>query len=163
MSAALAFLTRTRTSSGGWGFGPGGANSQSTALAVLGLRAWNGSAASRGSEWFDGARGPGGWIRFQQGGASQTPVWVTAQALLAMSGRTLPLPLPAGAAVNAKRNASAAVSVAPATHSEPAAVRAAGRTTTAVKSTDLQFSMRVAETVGRVAAVFAKSFAGADR
>ena len=163
VSAALSFLSRTRTRSGGWGFGPGGANSQSTALAVLGLRAWSTTAASRAAGWFDGARGPGGSIRFQQGGASQTPVWVTAQALLAMSGRTLPLSPPAKTSANTKLNQRGAVSEAPATAAGKSSEPVAALAKTTVKSADLQFSMRVAELVGRVAAALAKSFSGADR
>jgi energy-coupling factor transport system substrate-specific component len=163
VTAGLAFLSRTRTASGGWGFGPGGANAQSTALAVLGLRAWSASAASRSSGWFEAARGPGGSIRFQQGGGSQTPVWVTAQALLALSGRTLPLAPPVGVADKAQRNRTPRISTASSPPTKQA-VRPAGRSPkTAAKSADLRFAMRVAEAVGRVAAVLAKSFSGADR
>ena len=161
--SALKFLAKTKGRSGGWGFGAGGSNSQSTALAVLGLRAWNSGAAARAASWFDGARGAGGSIRFHQGGSSQTPVWVTSQALLAMSGRALPLPRPAQSGSGSETVAP----IAPATASAPSSVvpasRASAKAKNASKSRGLEFSMQVAEAVGRVAAAFAKSFSGSAR
>jgi hypothetical protein len=80
-----------------------------------------------------------------------------------MSGRTLPLSPPAKTSANTKLNQRRAVSEAPATAAGKSSEPVAALAKTTVKSADLQFSMRVAELVGRVAAALAKSFSGADR
>ena len=163
VTSGISFLKKSRRAGGGWGFGSGGANAQSTALAILGLKAWGAISSSAALTWFDGARGAGGSIRYQQGGASQTPVWVTSQAVLAMSGRSLPLPRKQGA-VATNENSAPSTPTAASSASQPADSAAPTSTPKkALETRGLSFSVKVAEAVGRVAAVFAKSFSGASR
>jgi len=85
------FLRRTQRSDGGFPLQPGRtSNSQSTAYAVLGLRAV-GAGTGRAVDFLKARQADDGSIRYSRDSA-QTPVWVTAQALLALEGRPLPLP-----------------------------------------------------------------------
>ena len=98
LGAATGFLTRAQNLDGGYPQQPGGeSNAQSTAWAAQGLIAAGRSPASvrrRGSRsplgYLEGLRSPNGSIRYSPTGA-QTPVWVTAQALIALAGRTFPV------------------------------------------------------------------------
>jgi uncharacterized membrane protein len=98
LGAASGFLTRAQNLDGGYPQQPGGeSNAQSTAWAVQGLIAAGrnpGSVHRRGSRsplgYLESLRSPGGSIRYSRTG-SQTPVWVTAQALIALAGRTFPV------------------------------------------------------------------------
>ena len=99
ISAASGYLSRAQNPDGGYPQQPGGeSNAQSTAWAVQGLIAIgrNPDAVRR-----NGSRSPigylqsleiGGSIRYSRTSA-QTPVWVTAQALIALSGKTFPVGL----------------------------------------------------------------------
>ena len=106
---AVRFIVRNQASDGGFALIPGGAsNAQSTAWAVQGLLAAGRDPARvrRG-----GSRDPmsylrsltaeDGEVRYSRT-SRQTPVWVTAQAVAALSRKTLPL-----AAVPRKRKPSA--------------------------------------------------------
>jgi len=98
LSAAAGFLTGAQNLDGGFPQQPGGeSNAQSTAFAVQGLIAAGrnpGSVRRRGSRsplgYLESLQAPGGSIRYSRTGA-QTPVWVTAQALIALSGKTFPV------------------------------------------------------------------------
>jgi hypothetical protein len=98
LAAAAGFLTGAQNLDGGFPQQPGGeSNAQSTAFAVQGLIAAGrnpGSVRRRGSRspvgYLESLRAPGGSIRYSRTGA-QTPVWVTAQALIALSGKTFPV------------------------------------------------------------------------
>jgi hypothetical protein len=98
LAAAGGFLTGAQNLDGGFPQQPGGeSNAQSTAFAVQGLIAAGrnpGSVRRRGSRsplgYLESLRAPGGSIRYSRTGA-QTPVWVTAQALIALSGKTFPV------------------------------------------------------------------------
>jgi Prenyltransferase and squalene oxidase repeat len=98
LAAAAGFLTGAQNLDGGFPQQPGGeSNAQSTAFAVQGLIAAGrnpGSVRRRGSRsplgYLESLRAPGGSIRYSRTG-TQTPVWVTAQALIALSGRTFPV------------------------------------------------------------------------
>jgi prenyltransferase beta subunit len=75
----------------------GESNAQSTAWAVQGLIAAgrNLNAVRRRSSrspigYLESLLAPGGSIRYSRTG-SQTPVWVTAQALIALAGKTFPV------------------------------------------------------------------------
>ncbi len=95
--AAVGYLRRAQNSDGGFGQAGGrSSNAQSTAYAVQGLVATgrNPDRLRRGS------RSPLGYLRSLQAGngsvrysrtSSQTPVWVTAQALLALERKPFPL------------------------------------------------------------------------
>ena len=72
-------------------------NAQSTAWAIQGLIAAGYDPAAvrrRGSRtpigYLESLRAPDGSVRYSRTGA-QTPVWVTAQALIALAGRTFPV------------------------------------------------------------------------
>jgi prenyltransferase beta subunit len=98
LKAALGFLIRAQNLDGGYPQQPGGeSNAQSTAWAVQGLVAVGknpGSVRRRGSRsplgYLQSLLSPGGSIRYSRTG-TQTPVWVTAQALMALEGKTLPV------------------------------------------------------------------------
>jgi energy-coupling factor transport system substrate-specific component len=92
---AVAFLRRQQNADGGFPSEPGAvSNSQSTAFAVQGLLAAGVGLGSlpHGSplRYLRGLTGPDGDVRYARG-SEQTPVWVTAEALLALSGKPLPL------------------------------------------------------------------------
>jgi prenyltransferase beta subunit len=98
LAAAAGFLAGAQNPDGGFPQQPGGeSNAQSTAFGVQGLIAAGrnpGSVRRRGSRspigYLESLRAPGGSIRYSRTGA-QTPVWVTAQALIALSGKTFPV------------------------------------------------------------------------
>jgi energy-coupling factor transport system substrate-specific component len=98
LGAAAAFLIRSQNLDGGYPQQPGGeSNAQSTAWAVQGLIAAGrdpGTVRRRGSRspigYLESLLTPGGSIRYSRTGA-QTPVWVTAQALIAIAEKTFPV------------------------------------------------------------------------
>jgi energy-coupling factor transport system substrate-specific component len=98
LGAARSYLIGAQNLDGGYPQQPGGeSNSQSTAWAVQGLIAAGrspGSVHRRGSRspvgYLESLVTPGGSIRYSRTG-SQTPVWVTAQALIALAGKTFPV------------------------------------------------------------------------
>jgi energy-coupling factor transport system substrate-specific component len=98
LNAAADFLVRSQNLDGGYPQQYGGeSNAQSTAWAIQGLIAAGRNPSTvrrRGSRSPDGylesLLAPGGSIRYSRTGA-QTPVWVTAQALIALAGKTFPV------------------------------------------------------------------------
>ena len=98
LGAAAGYLVRSQSLDGGYPQQYGGeSNAQSTAWAVQGLIAAGrnpNTVRRRGSRspigYLESLRAPGGSIRYSRTG-SQTPVWVTAQALIALAGRTFPV------------------------------------------------------------------------
>ncbi len=98
LGAATGYLVRAQNLDGGYPQQPGGeSNAQSTAWAVQGLIAAGGNPNSvrrRGSRspvgYLESLLAPGGSVRYSRTGA-QTPVWVTAQVLIALAGKTLPI------------------------------------------------------------------------
>jgi Prenyltransferase and squalene oxidase repeat len=101
-AGAIAFLRRQQNRDGGFPSQPGaGSNAQSTAWAIQGLDAAGvpaGSVHRDGSgsplAYLDSLAAPDGLIRYSRG-LSQTPVWVTGEALMALEGKPLPLAAPA--------------------------------------------------------------------
>jgi energy-coupling factor transport system substrate-specific component len=91
---ALRFVRHHQNRNGGFPSYPGaGSNAQSTAFAVQGLEAVGASLGSlRHSPlaYLDSLIGPDGQVAYARG-QDQTPVWVTAQAELALAGKPLPL------------------------------------------------------------------------
>jgi squalene-hopene cyclase-like protein/prenyltransferase/squalene oxidase-like repeat protein len=95
---AVSFLRRAQRADGGFPLSPGqGSNAQSTAFAIQGLVA---AGVRPGSIRRDGSRTATGYIEslMTRDGAvrysrtsAQTPVWVTAQAVPALAGRSLPV------------------------------------------------------------------------
>jgi prenyltransferase beta subunit len=98
LSAGAGYLIRSQNLDGGLPQQYGGeSNAQSTAWAIQGLIAagYDPSAIRRRDSrtpigYLESLRAPDGSIRYSRTGA-QTPVWVTAQALIALSGRTFPV------------------------------------------------------------------------
>ncbi|HEY6526966.1 MAG TPA: prenyltransferase/squalene oxidase repeat-containing protein [Solirubrobacteraceae bacterium] len=101
MARAVAFLRRQQDRDGGFPSQPGmGSNAQSTAWAVQGLDAAGVSPVSlrRGGAvsplaYLDSLVGANGAVRYSRG-VTQTPVWVTGEALMAMEGKPLPIAAP---------------------------------------------------------------------
>ncbi len=95
---AVAYLRRAQNPDGGFPQQPGGeSNAQSTAWAVQGLAAAGVGAASlkRGGGrsplgYLESLSAPNGSVRYSRTSA-QTPVWVTAEALAALSGKPFPV------------------------------------------------------------------------
>ena len=95
---AVRFITRNQASDGGFALIPGGpSNAQSTAWAVQGLLAAGRNPAKVRR---NGSRDPMSYLRSLTSATGevrysrtsrQTPVWVTAQAVAALSRKTLPL------------------------------------------------------------------------
>jgi prenyltransferase beta subunit len=98
LGAAADYLLRSQNLDGGYPQRYGGeSNAQSTAWAVQGLIAAGRNPSTvrrRGSRsplgYLESLLAPGGSIRYSRTGA-QTPVWVTAQALVALAGKTFPV------------------------------------------------------------------------
>jgi hypothetical protein len=84
------FLARQQNANGGFPLTRGAApNSQSTAYAVQGLVAAGGyeRAVKKGQAYIRSLTEPNGLVRYSRTGR-QTPVWVSAQALMALNRRT---------------------------------------------------------------------------
>jgi prenyltransferase beta subunit len=98
LGAAADYLIRSQNPDGGLPQQYGGeSNAQSTAWAIQGLIAAGYTPANvrrHGSRspvgYLESLLAPGGSIRYSRTGA-QTPVWVTAQALAALAGKTFPV------------------------------------------------------------------------
>jgi prenyltransferase/squalene oxidase-like repeat protein len=98
LGAAADYLVRSQNLDGGLPQQYGGeSNAQSTAWAIQGLIAAGYDPATvrrHGSRspigYLESLLAPGGSIRYSRTG-SQTPVWVTAQALAALAGKTFPV------------------------------------------------------------------------
>ena len=91
---AAAWLRKAQRSSGGWALGGTGVvNSQSTAWAIQGLAAagGGGEAIDRGHGYLSRVRASDGHYRYSTA-SDQTPVWVTAQVLLATNRQPFPVP-----------------------------------------------------------------------
>jgi energy-coupling factor transport system substrate-specific component len=98
LGLASAYLTRSQNPDGGFPQQYGGeSNAQSSAWAVQGLIAAGkhpGSVRHRGSRtptgYLESLLAPNGSMRYSRTSA-QTPAWVTAQALIALAGKTFPV------------------------------------------------------------------------
>ncbi len=98
LDAATGYLIRSQNLDGGYPQQYGNeSNAQSTAWAVQGLIAAGHNPATvrrRGSRsplaYLESLLAPGGSVRYSRT-SSQTPVWVTAQALIALAGQTFPV------------------------------------------------------------------------
>jgi hypothetical protein len=98
--AGLSYLRKHQRSNGGFALGAGGGvNAQSTAWAVQGMIAVGADPAKVG----DGGNSALGYLAARQAGdghyrysesSDQTPVWVTGQVLVAVSGDSLPIEPP---------------------------------------------------------------------
>jgi energy-coupling factor transport system substrate-specific component len=128
---AARWLVRHQNADGGFALQGGPSNAQSTAWAIQGLVAAGRNPARvhrRGARsplaYLRSLVGPDGAIRYSRT-STQTPVWVTAQALMALAGKALPLaPAPrahrAAAAPQPAPAPARASTPAPAATAEPA-------------------------------------------
>jgi energy-coupling factor transport system substrate-specific component len=158
---ASGFLVRAQNPDGGYPQQKGGAsNAQSSAWAIQGL-----VAAGRDPRTVtrEGSRSPLGYlatlvapdgsVRYSRTG-SQTPVWVTAQALTALAGKPMPIAPVRGHSAATRSTAAASAAPAVAAHRRGAASRGGahaaasqrgGRRTGAVSARRLS---RVARSIG---------------
>jgi Prenyltransferase and squalene oxidase repeat len=116
-SRALAFISHQQNGDGGYPSQPGGpSNAQSTAWAIQGLLASGTSTASLGRPlgYLQSLTGPNGAVDYSKGN-SQSPVWVTGEAMMALAGKPLPLAPPPTAVRHAAAHVRAAAKVAKAT------------------------------------------------
>jgi squalene-hopene cyclase-like protein/prenyltransferase/squalene oxidase-like repeat protein len=98
LTRAVGYLTRSQGADGGFPQQYGGeSNAQSTAWAAQGLTAAGVNPAGvrrRGSRsplaYLESLLAPNGSVRYSRTSA-QTPAWVTAQALIALAGKTFPV------------------------------------------------------------------------
>lgn len=176
---AHAFLVSAQAGGGGFGASTGsGANAQSTAMGLLGLRAFRlgGSATSvkEASGWLVRCLESSGRVDYSpaSGGHSasrQTPVWVTAQVLLAESGRNLPI-----VTLAHQRSFGAAGSQSANGASGTPASAAAARKKRAKKAEAIRVkrirvdagrvaSVRTAVVAGHLLGVLVRAFSGANR
>jgi len=134
-SRAVEFLIRAQNLDGGYPQQPGGeSNAQSTAWAIQGLVAAGrnvGAVTRAGSRsplgYLQSLVAPDGSVRYSRTG-SQTPVWVTAQALTALAERPFPISPPRRARSSGVASSAASAAVGRSRASTPARqVRAPGR------------------------------------
>ncbi|HKH79812.1 MAG TPA: hypothetical protein VJ996_07310, partial [Solirubrobacteraceae bacterium] len=98
LGAAADYLVRSQNLDGGLPQQYGGqSNAQSTAWAIQGVIAagYDPATVRRGASrspvgYLESLVAPGGSVRYSRT-VSQTPVWVTAQALIALAGRMFPV------------------------------------------------------------------------
>lgn len=115
---AVRFILSHENADGGFPATPGQAsNAQSTAFAVQGLIA-AGVHRARAVAYLRARIRPDGSVNYAKG-QSQTPEWVTGQALMALAGRALPLP--------ALGRAAADTTIDRRAPARPASVRVIGR------------------------------------
>src|SRR5207302_519612 len=100
---AVGFLRSQQNGDGGFPASPGqDSNAQSTAWAVQGLLAvgvdpgsWHRGGAASPEQYLQSLIAADGHIAYSRS-SDQTPVWVTAQAMMALAGKPLPISGPAG-------------------------------------------------------------------
>ncbi|MGO8904892.1 MAG: prenyltransferase/squalene oxidase repeat-containing protein [Solirubrobacteraceae bacterium] len=117
-SRAVEFLIRAQNLDGGYPQQPGGeSNAQSTAWAIQGLVAAGrdvGALTRAGSRsplgYLQSLVAPDGSVRYSRTG-TQTPVWVTAQALTALAERPFPISPPRRARASAVGSSAASAAV----------------------------------------------------
>jgi energy-coupling factor transport system substrate-specific component len=154
----LHFIAAQQNDDGGLPAQPGGdSNAQSTAFAVQGLIAAGadpGTIRRHGRSALDYLHSlvaPNGHIRYARG-SDQTPVWVTSQALMALSGKALPLAAPARAVAAPPPVAQPRRHRAAPVHHRPR-VRHAHRTATGVRAAPARVASRLAAVAGLLAAL----------
>ena len=108
-SRAVAFIERQQDRDGGFPASAGaGSNAQSTAWAVQGLVAAGvaGTPVRRANSYLESLIAADGHVQYSRS-SDQTPVWVTAEAAMALAGKPLPLaPVPVRSVVPPRQPAS---------------------------------------------------------
>jgi energy-coupling factor transport system substrate-specific component len=123
--SGLSYLRKHQHSDGGFALGSaGGVNSQSTAWALQGMIAVGAdpasveSGSSSGLDYLAARQADDGHYRYSES-SDQTPVWVTAQALVAVAGDSLPIAPPPREKTKATVSPSTAVPPAQSTETVP--------------------------------------------
>lgn len=173
-NAAVRFIRAARSASGGYPQVAGGVpNAQSTAWAIQGLIALRPSATESDieipSSWLRGLIGPSGAVAYSKA-SRQTPVWVTAQAVLALNRQTLLFNAPIIDGSNDGTGGSGygdAASGARQVDRKLRARRAAAKArkaheTAVLRDGEIQLAV-AADAAGRIAGALARSFAGGKR
>jgi energy-coupling factor transport system substrate-specific component len=129
VSQAVAYLEHVQNPDGGYPLQPGGeSNAQSTAWAVQGLLAAgrDPSAVVRGGRsplgYLEGLVASDGSVRYSST-SSQTPVWVTSEALAALAGKPFPIAPAPEAPVSPARSGIAPARTRAVAHVHPRAGR----------------------------------------
>jgi energy-coupling factor transport system substrate-specific component len=126
IEAGARYLSRSQASGGGFSLaGTGVVNAQSTAWAVQGLIA-SGEPVGRALGYLDSLQAGDGHYRYSAS-SDQTPVWVTAQALLAVEQEAFPLAEVARAAPKAQPTQKAPRSARPSPQPETGSRTEGGR------------------------------------
>ncbi len=134
ISRAVAFLRHQQNPDGGFPSVPGeDSNAQSTAWAIQGLIAAGASPDALGGRdpissanaYLRSLIAADGHVRYSRS-ADQTPVWVTAQAAMALAGKPLPFPAPAPARAGGGGGSASAPGQ---THQKASRAARAGRST----------------------------------
>jgi prenyltransferase beta subunit len=104
---AVKYIEHHQSGDGGFPQSPGaGSNAQSTAWAIQGLLAAgvSGAPVQRALSYLTSLLAPDGHVRYSRSG-DQTPVWVTAEAAMALAEKPLPLaPVPVAPRVRKHRS-----------------------------------------------------------
>ena len=168
------YFHRSRNADGGFGQSAGGtSNAQSTAWAIQGMNAADAVGAiddvAAAESWLRARITRSGAVDYQKG-SHQTPVWVTAQAILALSGHTLFFEAPQidrSTDSSSGGSSSGDAGAAAGDSSAQAAKKALEKAKSDAQAVEVrQAGIRVAlmaEAAGRIGAALAKSFSGPTR
>ena len=168
ISRAVTYLRRQQDRDGGFPSQPGmSSNAQSTAWAIQGLEAAGVSPGTlhRGGAisplaYLDSLVGANGAVRYSRG-VTQTPVWVTGEALMAMEGKPLPIAAPAPPPAAPAPAASSHTTTSAAPHHAPASPSHGGSAKRAVAHTPVRgHRVRAAPTLVRAAILRNQVLAG---
>jgi energy-coupling factor transport system substrate-specific component len=168
ISRAVTYLRRQQDRDGGFPSQPGmSSNAQSTAWAIQGLDAAGVSPATlhRGGAisplaYLDSLVGANGAVRYSRG-VTQTPVWVTGEALMAMEGKPLPIAAPAPPPSAPTTVASSHTTTSAARHHAPPSPSHARSAKRAVAHTPARgHHLRAAPPLGRAAILRNQVLAG---
>jgi hypothetical protein len=119
IARAVSYLNRAQNRDGGFGqFAGTSSNAQSTAFAVQGLVA-AGRDPSQAIRYLRSLQTSSGMVRYSRT-SSQTPVWVTSEALLALARKPFPFRAPGRAVVHRRAAAAASGSAARTAHKKHA-------------------------------------------
>ncbi len=127
IARAVRYLRGQQNRDGGFPSQPGmSSNAQSTAWAIQGLDAvgvspagLHGGGASSPLGYLDSLVAANGSVRYARG-VTQTPVWVTGEALMAMAGKPLPIAAPAPPPTPASSTTTSRTATPTSPHAAPA-------------------------------------------
>lgn len=164
VNSALRFLQSAEAVGGGFSFG-GPPNAQSTSLALMGLNAYPNASSSAVAlsavKWLKSCEERSGRFDYQPRVARQTPIWVSAQSVLALSKRRLPILNWTPPVLKTKPKSSGRSDISEKTSKlAPKAPRLAKPS---VNTSENRTSLQTAIVAARVAGVLVRAFSGANR